>query len=323
MPESIASAGAPLPPSTRAFFEPRFGRDFSDVRVHSGEAAARDNDRLGARAFTLGNHIALAHGASLTPSTLLAHELAHVVQNEGAAPDTLRRKEDWDFTPADYTALKKGKGDLKISSDSSWVPAKLQDNILNTLRYTLDAKRKPSATEGVNVNDFYHGHLVAPDNKTGLTVDAMEARSKFQKEMKKQTITALGGEYEKVTEKNIGAYTKGVTSTLPLLGKAAEELMKIKGAAVIYHTFETTTPSDLAAKHKDIAPADPRRNYITPFDTNVPKSFKLPKGEKDLLRGYINYQEFTFLVDEKGEVHVRTGARDSLSTIIGAPVSGQ
>jgi hypothetical protein len=309
--------GAPLPESVRKFFEPRFEHDFSHVRIHADDNAAADNERLGSRAFTLGNHISLARGEPIAASPLLAHELAHVVQNNGRAASTIRRKETWDFTPAAYTALKQRKGDLKIASDSTWVPAKLQENILNTLRYTLDEKLKPSATEGVNVFDFYHGHLVAPEHKTGFTIEADEARSKFQKERKKQTSSALGGEYEKVTTKNVAAYTKAVMSTLPLMATAMDELIKIQGAGVIYHTFETT------AAGKGIEPADPRRNYLTPFNTNTPAPFKIPKGEKDLMVGYMPYLEFTFLVDEKGAVHVRPGGRDSMSTITGAPIPGQ
>ncbi len=316
-PAAMSSDGLPLPIATRAFFEPRLGRDLSDVRVHTGEAAAQDNESLGARAFTVGNHISLARGESVGGTPLLAHELAHVAQNEGRAPDTIRRKEDWDYTPAEYAALKKGKGDLKIASDSSWVPTALQDNILNTLRYTLDPQRSPAATEGVNVVDFYHGHLVVPDNDKGLSIDAMDARSKFKKELEKQTTKALGGEYEKVTAKNVGAYTKGIKATLPLLAKAMDEVMKIKGAAVMYHTYEMT------AQDKGIKPHDPRRNYVTPFDTNVPKPYQLPKGAKDYTDQYVHYLEFTFLVDENGEVHVRPGGRDPLSTITGAPIAGQ
>jgi hypothetical protein len=316
--------GAPgqlLDPSTRRFFEPRFGRDFAGVRVYTDIEAAESARALKALAYTAGSNIVFASGqyapASARGRRLLAHELAHVAQNDAAAaPATIRRKEDWDFTPADYAALKKGQGDLKIAADSSWVPTGLQSNILNTLRYTLDPKRSPAATEGVNVEDFYHGHLVVPNNDKGLSIDAIEARSKFQKELKSRTTKALGGEFENVTAKKLGAYTKGIEASLPLLGKAMEEVMKIKGAAVVYHTYEVT------AAAKGIKPHDPRRNYITPFDTNTPKPYKLPKGANDYTDEYVHYLEFTFLVDQNGEVHVRPGGRDPLSTIIGAPVTG-
>ena len=81
--------GAPLPTSERAFFEPRFGRDFSDVRIHTGAAADTSARSIQARAYTLGRDIAFAKG-EYTPSTpagrrLLAHELTHTVQQGGPA----------------------------------------------------------------------------------------------------------------------------------------------------------------------------------------------------------------------------------------------
>src|SRR5882672_6495230 len=83
-------SGDPLPASTRAFFEPRFGSDFSAVRAHTGAHAAETARALNARAYTVGPEIVF--GASeYQPETsagknLLAHELAHVVQQGGSPP---------------------------------------------------------------------------------------------------------------------------------------------------------------------------------------------------------------------------------------------
>lgn len=82
--------GDTLPASERAFFEPRFGHDFSGVRIHRDGAAADVAGELNARAFTRGSHIAFGAG-EYAPGTdsgrrLLAHELTHVVQ-QGRAPD--------------------------------------------------------------------------------------------------------------------------------------------------------------------------------------------------------------------------------------------
>jgi hypothetical protein len=81
---AISSGGVPLPASERAFFEPRFGRDLSDVRLHADEAAASASSGINARAFTLGSDIGFARG-EYAPGRregrrLIAHELAHVVQ---------------------------------------------------------------------------------------------------------------------------------------------------------------------------------------------------------------------------------------------------
>ena len=82
--EVLASPGQRLDAATRAFFEPRFGHDFSSVRVHAGTAAAQSANEMGARAFTVGNNIVFGTG-QLSPGTqdgrrLLAHELTHVIQ---------------------------------------------------------------------------------------------------------------------------------------------------------------------------------------------------------------------------------------------------
>lgn len=53
---------APLATDVRAFFEPRFGHDFGDVRIHTGATAARAGDEIQARAFTLGRDIAFGRG---------------------------------------------------------------------------------------------------------------------------------------------------------------------------------------------------------------------------------------------------------------------
>ena len=85
----MRSQGQPLDAATRAFMEPRFGRDFSEVRVHRDAAASQSARAVNARAYTVDSHIVF--GASqFAPETsegrrLLAHELTHVVQQSGAA----------------------------------------------------------------------------------------------------------------------------------------------------------------------------------------------------------------------------------------------
>ena len=80
----LRSSGQPLDAGTRAYMEPRFGHDFSDVRVHNDAQAARSAGTVNAFAYTVENHIVLGTGnhSPQTTSTkrLLAHELAHVIQ---------------------------------------------------------------------------------------------------------------------------------------------------------------------------------------------------------------------------------------------------
>jgi hypothetical protein len=79
--------GQPMSESARASFEPQFGVDFSDVRIHTGSEANRLSQQLGAKAFTTGGDVFFREGAyqpdSESGKRLLAHELTHVVQQRG------------------------------------------------------------------------------------------------------------------------------------------------------------------------------------------------------------------------------------------------
>ena len=82
--EVLSSLGRPLDPSTCASMEPRFGHDFSRVRLHNGVRAAESARAVSALAYTVGNDIVFAEG-QFAPQTalgqrLLAHELTHVIQ---------------------------------------------------------------------------------------------------------------------------------------------------------------------------------------------------------------------------------------------------
>ena len=80
----VRAPGQPLDEDTRAFFEPRFGHNFSGVRIHTDATAASTANALSARAYTVGQNIAFAAG-QYRPATeaglkLIAHELTHTVQ---------------------------------------------------------------------------------------------------------------------------------------------------------------------------------------------------------------------------------------------------
>jgi hypothetical protein len=85
--EILRSPGQPLDTAVRAFMEPRFGCDFSRVRVHTGHRAAESALSVNALAYTVGKDVVFGAG-EYAPGTkvgqrLLAHELTHVVQQQG------------------------------------------------------------------------------------------------------------------------------------------------------------------------------------------------------------------------------------------------
>jgi hypothetical protein len=80
----LAAPGAPLDAPTRAFFEPRIGRDLGGVRVHTDARAAASSRAIHARAYTQRNHIVFGD-RQFAPGhadgqRVLAHELVHVLQ---------------------------------------------------------------------------------------------------------------------------------------------------------------------------------------------------------------------------------------------------
>jgi len=82
--EVLSAPGQPLDTAARAFMEPRFGYDFSRVRIHTDQLAARSAEAVAAQAYTVGSDVVFGVGryapASRHGQRLLAHELAHVVQ---------------------------------------------------------------------------------------------------------------------------------------------------------------------------------------------------------------------------------------------------
>jgi len=94
---ALGSSGVPLPVSTRAFFEPRFGMDLSHVRVHTDGVAQQSARDVNALAYTVGSHVVFGAGRYAPSSTegrqLLAHELTHVTQqgSEKGGEQSVRR----------------------------------------------------------------------------------------------------------------------------------------------------------------------------------------------------------------------------------------
>jgi outer membrane protein OmpA-like peptidoglycan-associated protein len=101
--QSLQGGGQPLSRSERGFFELRFGTDFSNVRVHNNTRAASIVQSVNARAFTLGHNVVFGAGEyssdTLSSRQLLAHELTHVVQQNGGPTLFSRDKNSENIIP--------------------------------------------------------------------------------------------------------------------------------------------------------------------------------------------------------------------------------
>ena len=98
--EVLAAPGQPLDKATSDVMESRFGHDFSKVRIHNDQLAAQSAKAVAAEAYTVGSKVVFGDGryapATLDGQRLLAHELAHVVQQ---APGVLARQPPSSTTP--------------------------------------------------------------------------------------------------------------------------------------------------------------------------------------------------------------------------------
>jgi hypothetical protein len=149
--ETISAPGQPLDGSTRAFMEPRFGQNFGGVRVHTDANASESAKAVSAHAYTVGQNVVFGAG-KFAPQThagrqLLAHELAHVVQQSGGDASTLQRVPTRDGIPERFS----------FSSNCGWIDWSHADpGLVNTLVSRIqsasdalqDAGSNPSAETG-------------------------------------------------------------------------------------------------------------------------------------------------------------------------------
>lgn len=469
----VDEPGHALDESTQEYFSSRFDHDFSTVRVHSDERAAKSAASLSALAYTLGPHVVFGRG-QFAPATakgrhLLGHELAHVVQQsrggtaspgaanrglEGAADhaanlaargqrvavagssgigiacksifeefadgtyapglllnalqytrppwkivddvnslgaaDRTRALKDidaerarrktrqddltakraaqtdpklqgvidpvlqengrvlaridsvlgtlalrrpipgWNFTPGDFANLQRANKTLTFAPDSSWFPAPLQENLQKTLEFVLDSARSPSATEGVNAVDFFHGHLVV--KKDPATKDKVKTASAQGQAADRALQAARKKEFGEVkffgrnpikTPDAIAKYDKILADVAPTFTKVLADTAKLPGAAVMYHTFEFNDPSDLKVQGKKRASDDPRRHYVTPLDTNAPRQYTPPSPDT-YEKEFTHISKFVFQIDAQGAIHVRPfDTSTSIITLELGTITGQ
>jgi hypothetical protein len=124
-PRSVAAAlagpGRQLDSPARSFFESRLGVDLGTVRVHDHPHAAASAQELAARAYTVGSDIVFAAGryqpATTAGRELLAHELAHVFQQEHR-PHAVQRKAEPATDPRIVVTPTKEGVNITITADT-------------------------------------------------------------------------------------------------------------------------------------------------------------------------------------------------------------
>ena len=138
--QSLRGGGAPLPASERAFFEPRFGRSFDNVRIHDGPRADAAAKSINARALTVGRDVVFGRGEYSPGATkgrrLLAHELTHVVQQRYGSGEHA----EFGDARKEMQALIDGE-----SIDYTVKPAERLDQIARKFGITVEALKKANS----------------------------------------------------------------------------------------------------------------------------------------------------------------------------------
>lgn len=170
----LRSPGQPLDAATRGFFEPRFAHDFSKVRIHADAQAAESAQSVNALAYAVGNNLVFNTGR-FSPSTdagrrLMAHELAHVVQQRGRGPahgEVLRIGEPGD--PFERNADQLASGIESSPAGLSPVARRALPDTLRTLRraVTVPPDAASFATTEVPTNDL----ILSPTLAFAITSD--------------------------------------------------------------------------------------------------------------------------------------------------------
>jgi hypothetical protein len=208
--DTVRTSGQPLDAATRADMEARFGFDFSRVRIHTDAQAARSAEAVGALAYTVDDHVVFGSGR-YSPHTadgrrLIAHELAHVVQ-QGGGGDTMP------LTPtAPHLALKKDADTPEPDPVETAVNG--DDDAVRALTNRTDwAAKVISPDDGaamlINLLD---GPTGGDDENAGLKILQKEV-SQLQLD---ETLTALddAGRFEQLLDDYHGAQYRSLLTLL-------------------------------------------------------------------------------------------------------------
>ncbi|MFL6247271.1 MAG: DUF4157 domain-containing protein [Thermoanaerobaculia bacterium] len=154
----LRSSGEPLDQATRNVMEPRFAHDFSRVRVHRDARAAESAAAVGARAYTVGRNVVLGRNAT---HDVLAHELAHTIQQEGAS--------------LSGGELEIGHADDPLERDADGMAHGQSERVLRRQAAPLAKNQEPTTEQ-------HAGHDVKPEEKTKASEAIGEAKIKIDAE---------------------------------------------------------------------------------------------------------------------------------------------
>jgi Domain of unknown function (DUF4157) len=212
---SLRGGGEPLGDALQAYFEPRFGRDLSDVRLHSGARAQQACDAIDARAFTLGHDIVMGRGAPSVESSdgkrLLAHELTHVLQQTGPAVLAQRADDPSDAVSQRQAPQRQAETALREPDDA--IPQETYDAFADA--YAESHKLVAGIANAIAPGTMSMPISDKPEivNYAGMFVDP--DRGEFGTLLLSQKASSVSGRWYPIVPRGMFGYT------LPVLGEGS------------------------------------------------------------------------------------------------------
>jgi Domain of unknown function (DUF4157) len=327
--EVLHSPGEPLDSRARDWMERGFGHDFSRVKVHSDSLGAQSASAVNALAYTVGTDIVFGAG-QYSPQTpkglgLLAHELTHVVQQSAGGPHPILQRqvqnapnnEDWNFTPADLTALHQRRGVLRFGPDSAWIPARIRITLLSALDQMLSTVQHVGipATMGVSVRDLFHCHVVVParSRTAATTPDRLRLEQALRAEERQ---TQQQFQNSDITDTNRAQFRRRLEAEQQTATPLLESVLQMPEAGIVLHSFEGNSTTMLSTSAQ--------RNWFANFQTMTARPFEAEPGEAGFSSQWSSFMIFNFLIDANGMIHVRSGSTgiQALSDVTGRSEGG-
>jgi phage-related protein len=238
---SSQGGGSPMPEQTKTFMENRFGYDFSDVRIHSGNDATTMSCDLNAQAFTVSNNIYFNQN-KFSPDTaegkqLLAHELTHTLQQGGT---TVKKK-----------PVSDNNSENTINRAQSFIQRKLQTQSLGTpseSKTATDSENQPKkrSNQATNFNNYFSAPTPPEDpHKSSawladqniqrkLSVDYYNDTANSSDKQLKTGVTETPSKSPKIIQRNIlgDAWDATGGRAVSAIGSAASTVYDAAGNAI-------------------------------------------------------------------------------------------
>ncbi len=253
--ENSKNGGSALPADLRGYMEPRFGANFSTVRLHTDSQSAQLNRKIGAQAFTHGQHIYMGEGrfdpGSDGGKRLLAHELTHTIQQTGG----IQRFAE---TSANLKALGEGKTFFGLRN-TNW--GNLVDALDAYEKAGTDDKKKKSAVEQILkytqawLDSSARKKNAPGDEQKREMVEKLQEEARFESSYKTELYSTpekageVGKQFfarsrEQASSQTVGAVTKGKEEMYATGSERVRQLygilMALKGGQLTlnYRSFE-------------------------------------------------------------------------------------